>query len=308
MSMIREIADRGLDRRFRLLYGSREADDIIFHAELDQLAGAHPNIHVHHVIGDLLTADTITELVGDLDGRMVYVCGPQVFYPFALEQLTALGQPRRRIRFEANGAPADPTAEPDWPTGVDAEGEVTITIGGSSFRTPATDHCWTHWRTTAFARRWPADPASAACAGCGCARAGYTPPRRPSCACPIPVPVTPTPASPTRSAMWNSSSEASEAPANPQYFCPPSSDTFPPASQLSLRGGHLHQHSTGGIRAGGHPGGRHPHGRFGSAQVNGFPPPATAVPSPIRVTAELCSPLPPPGSPVQPDGAPRCLR
>lgn len=136
MSMIREIADRGLDRRFRLLYGSREADDIIFHAELDQLAGAHPNIHVHHVIGDLLTADTITELVGDLDGRMVYVCGPQVFYPFALEQLTALGQPRRRIRFEANGAPADPTAEPDWPTGVDAEGEVTITIGGSSFRTP----------------------------------------------------------------------------------------------------------------------------------------------------------------------------
>lgn len=136
MSMIREIADRGPDRRFRLVYGSREADDIIFHDELDQLAATHPNIEVHHVIGDLLTADTITESVGHLDGRMVYVCGPQVFYPFALEQLTALGHPRRRIRFEANGAPADPSAEPGWPADVDADGLVTVTVDGSSFQTP----------------------------------------------------------------------------------------------------------------------------------------------------------------------------
>ncbi len=136
MSMIREIAELGLDRRFRLIYGSRDGDDVIFGEELARLAAAHPNIEVHTVIGDLLTAERITGLVGDLDGRMVYVCGPQVFYPFALEQLTALKHPRRRIRFEANGAPADPTAERGWPADVDAGGLVTVTVDGTSFQTP----------------------------------------------------------------------------------------------------------------------------------------------------------------------------
>lgn len=136
MSMIREIAERRIDRRFHLLYGSRDADDVIFAAELDRLAAGHPNIDVHHVIGDLLTAQTITSLVGDLDGRMVYVCGPQVFYPFSLEQLTALDHPRRRMRFEANGAPADPTAEPGWPAAVDPAERVTVTVDGTSFQTP----------------------------------------------------------------------------------------------------------------------------------------------------------------------------
>lgn len=135
MSMIGDIVDNELDRRFHLLYGSRDAADVIFRDELDRLS-SHPNIEVHHVIGDLLTGRTITDLVGDLDKRMVYVCGPQVFYPFALEELTALKHPRRRIRFEANGAPADPAAEPGWPADVDPAGQVKVTVGDTTFRTP----------------------------------------------------------------------------------------------------------------------------------------------------------------------------
>ncbi|MFR9749706.1 2Fe-2S iron-sulfur cluster-binding protein [Nocardia sp. 004] len=146
MSMLREIADLGLDRRFHLIYGSRDAADVIFREELDELAATHPNITVDHVIADpapdwtgatgFLTAATITACVGALDNRMVYVCGPQALYPYALDQLTALGHPRRRIRFEANGAPSDPTAQPHWPTEVDPATEVTVTVGGTSFRTP----------------------------------------------------------------------------------------------------------------------------------------------------------------------------
>lgn len=135
MSMIREIADRDTGLRFHLIYGSRSADDIIFHRELDELSDQHSGITVDHVIADLLTAETITALAGDLAGRMVYVCGPQALYPYAQAQLSSIGHPARRIRFEANGSPADPAAEPGWPAGVDPDGEVTVTVGDVSFRT-----------------------------------------------------------------------------------------------------------------------------------------------------------------------------
>ncbi|MEU5761174.1 FAD-binding oxidoreductase [Nocardia sp. NPDC047648] len=146
MSMIREIADLGSDRTFHLVYGSRDAGDIIFRDELDDIARTHPGIDVDHVIAEpapdwtgaagYLTADTLTTLLGKLDGRMVYVCGPQALYPYALDQLTTLGHPRKRIRFEANGAPSDPTTQPHWPTGTDPATEVTVTVGSTSFRTP----------------------------------------------------------------------------------------------------------------------------------------------------------------------------
>ncbi|MFJ5779514.1 FAD-binding oxidoreductase [Streptomyces sp. NPDC093094] len=145
MSMIRDIVDNGLDRRLHLIYGSRTPDDVIFREELDALAADHPNIRVDHVIAEpgngwagptgLLTAALIKTLAGPLDRRMVYVCGPQALYPYALQQLEELGHPRRRIRFEANGAPADPTRQARWPADTDPDTEVTVTAGGTSFRT-----------------------------------------------------------------------------------------------------------------------------------------------------------------------------
>ncbi|WP_328954341.1 FAD-binding oxidoreductase [Kitasatospora purpeofusca] len=145
MSMVREIADRGLSRRFHLLYGSRSAEDIVFRTELDALAATRANIHVHHVVQDapaewsgptgLLTGALVEALAGPLAGRTVYVCGPQALYPYALRQLAGLGHPRRRIRFEANGAPADPTAQAHWPAGTDPAAEVAVTAQGRTFRT-----------------------------------------------------------------------------------------------------------------------------------------------------------------------------
>lgn len=147
MSMLRDIVDHDLPWRLHLVYGSRDEDDVIFRAELDALADAHPGIRVDHVIlqaGDgwagargLITAGTLDALAGPLNGRMVYVCGPQAMYPHALEQLAALGHPRRRTRFEANGAPARPETQSRWPAGTDPASEVTVTVrGGPSFRTP----------------------------------------------------------------------------------------------------------------------------------------------------------------------------
>ncbi|MVU77680.1 2Fe-2S iron-sulfur cluster binding domain-containing protein [Nocardia sp. ET3-3] len=145
MSMLRDIADHGLDREFHLVYGSRDDADILFRDELDSLAARHPGITVDHVIADpspawtgrtgFLDADTLTDLLGPLDNRMVYICGPQALYPYALGQLTSLAHPRKRIRFEANGAPTDPTAQPHWPNTADPSEEVTVTFRDTVFRT-----------------------------------------------------------------------------------------------------------------------------------------------------------------------------
>lgn len=138
MSMLREIAASDSARRIHLVYGSRDAEDVIFRDELGALAAAHPDrVRVDHVIGGLLTAETISGLIGPLRDRMVYVCGPQAMYPYALEQLTLLAHPRRRVRFEANGAPVRPEAQPHWPAGTDGTQQVTVTARGTRFHTPS---------------------------------------------------------------------------------------------------------------------------------------------------------------------------
>lgn len=136
MSMIRGIAAEHSDLRLHLIYGSRDDQDIIFGKELDELAARTPNVTVEHVIGGFITAERISTAVGDLAGRTVYVCGPQVLYDYALEQLAALGHPRHRIRFEANGAPAAPAEQKSWPPGADPDTKVTVTIDGRTFSTP----------------------------------------------------------------------------------------------------------------------------------------------------------------------------
>lgn len=137
MSMIREIRDGEEPRRLHLIYGSQLAADVIFRDELAAICAADARIRVDHVIGGLIGAATIVDLAGPLSDRMVYVCGPQAMYPYALEQLDRLGHPRRRVRFEANGAPARPHEQPGWPAGLDPDAEVTVRVaGGPSFRAP----------------------------------------------------------------------------------------------------------------------------------------------------------------------------
>jgi ferredoxin-NADP reductase len=140
MSMIREMAARGIQRRMHLLYGSRLVDDVIFRDELNGIAANHANIRVDHVISEpdeswtgptgFLSAEMIEALAGPLNGRMTYVCGPPAMYAYQLAQLERLGHPRRRVRLEANGIALPPGRDPRWPSDVDPTGEVTVTIRG----------------------------------------------------------------------------------------------------------------------------------------------------------------------------------
>jgi ferredoxin-NADP reductase len=127
MSMIREVTDKGMDRRIHLIYGSQQEDDIIFSQELSERASRHENLSVTHVITSpssayaghtgFITREVIQAVLGnqDLTETMFYLCGPEAMYGFVLAHLEKLDVPKRRIRIEIFGPPADITAHPGWP-------------------------------------------------------------------------------------------------------------------------------------------------------------------------------------------------
>ncbi len=81
----------------RVLYRARSADDVILHAELDRLAGAHGS-PVDYLLGprhadpalDVLSPDSLLRIVPDVDQRDIYVCGHAGFVDAVCRSLHAL--------------------------------------------------------------------------------------------------------------------------------------------------------------------------------------------------------------------------
>lgn len=138
MSMIRDVVDHDLDRRIQLIYGNRSSQDIIFNRRIDEQSKRHANLTMHTVISEpeegyggltgFITAELISVLVGDIQGKMFYVCGPEAMYTFVLAELEKLSIPKRRIRVEVFGPPSDITCQPGWPDGVSAGDSFTVKL------------------------------------------------------------------------------------------------------------------------------------------------------------------------------------
>jgi ferredoxin-NADP reductase len=141
MSMIREVTDRGLNRRMHLIYGCRTEDDIVFGAELEERAAEFSNFDFSIVISEptmgyngpcgFITGDVIQKRIGNIDNRMYYVCGPEAMYSFVLAELKKLQIPPRRIRREVFGPPTDITTQPGWPESVKKEDTFSMTFNNS---------------------------------------------------------------------------------------------------------------------------------------------------------------------------------
>lgn len=139
-SMIREIADRKLDYKFHLIYLSSFEDDVIFDEELQQLNAECEFLTYHKVISrptdnyqglsGRLTQARLRELIGSVDGKMFYLCGPTPFNESCREHLQTMSVKPRYIRIEANGPPKNPETLGGWPEGLAADQEVTVTIQG----------------------------------------------------------------------------------------------------------------------------------------------------------------------------------
>jgi ferredoxin-NADP reductase len=80
MSMLRTLCDEGHEGEIAFLHYARTASDALYRAEVDTLAARHPGIRTRYIAtregGERFCAASVRELIGDLDGASVAVCGP----------------------------------------------------------------------------------------------------------------------------------------------------------------------------------------------------------------------------------------
>ncbi|HWD03703.1 MAG TPA: 2Fe-2S iron-sulfur cluster binding domain-containing protein [Amycolatopsis sp.] len=111
LSLLRSMAERGIDRKATYYYGARRSGDLCFEDELRALEAKLPEFRFVPALsepddGDGWTGETglITEVVRrletDLSRADVYVCGPPPMVEAALELLPALGVPEKRIFYD----------------------------------------------------------------------------------------------------------------------------------------------------------------------------------------------------------------
>ena len=140
ISMLKQILDNKLAYQFHFIYASSYVDDVIFREQLTSLAREHSNFKLSEVISrppesytgitGHLSAALITELLGEVNNKTFYVCGPTPFNDYCQMQLSDLGVEPRFVRVEANGPPTKPQLLDHWPDGLDVEDEVTIKVKG----------------------------------------------------------------------------------------------------------------------------------------------------------------------------------
>jgi 3-ketosteroid 9alpha-monooxygenase subunit B len=129
-------------RRIRLLYANRDARSVIFRAELDALAAAHPTrLEVLHHLDDangFVTADEVRAATRGLEDAEHYLCGPGPFMAGVEATLRAAGVPDERIRIERFELPAE-HAETGVTAAQPAAGlprEIVVHLDGKTHRVP----------------------------------------------------------------------------------------------------------------------------------------------------------------------------
>ncbi len=140
MSMIREVTDKGLDRKMHLVYGSQWEDDVIFQDELEDRALHHGNFKYSLVLSSppdgytglkgFITAELLEQVLGNMYDKMFYICGPKPMYAYCVKELEKLGIPSRKVRMEISGPPKDVTLEPGWPQDLDKSTVFKVEIRG----------------------------------------------------------------------------------------------------------------------------------------------------------------------------------
>ncbi len=149
MSMIREMADRNLDRRLHLFYGSRLEEDVIYRQEIERIAEAHKNFTWDLVVSEpdpsfsgcrgFIDADLIGKRLEGKDWTF-FVCGPEAMYQFCLPELEKLSIPARKTRVEVMGAPKHIASYPGWPASVKAGDIFQVAVrGNKSIRAAAAE-------------------------------------------------------------------------------------------------------------------------------------------------------------------------
>ena len=119
LSLLRSMAERGLDRKATFFYGARAKKDLCFEEELRDLEQRLPRFTYVPALSEPsdeddwdgetgLITDVVKRLAGDLKGAHAYVCGPPPMVEAAVPLLAQLGVEEKRVyydKFTTTGEP-----------------------------------------------------------------------------------------------------------------------------------------------------------------------------------------------------------
>jgi propane monooxygenase reductase component len=121
LSLLRTMAERGIQRKATFFYGARTQQDLCFEAELRELEQKLPNFRYLPALSEPaddgewdgetgMITDVVKRHASDLTGAHAYVCGPPPMVEAALPLLSQLGVEEKRIyydKFTFTGNPED---------------------------------------------------------------------------------------------------------------------------------------------------------------------------------------------------------
>ena len=145
LSMANAINDGDEDFELTLLYGSRNADCILFRDELADLEAKCGKIKVVHVLSDentqlpdgaekgFITAELIKKYAPENENYSVFLCGPQQMYEFVDKELEKLSLEKKYIRHEMFGEFHNPASQSDYPSDIPETVKITVTIQDKTY-------------------------------------------------------------------------------------------------------------------------------------------------------------------------------
>ena len=132
-------------RPIRLIYANRDAESVIFDQGLRQLVERYEGqlslVHSLDSEDGFLTADRVSELVGDLNEAEFYMCGPEPFMNTVEAALASIGVAEERVHIErfvfqeATEADIDETVARASEEG-EAPNSITIHLDGTVHEVP----------------------------------------------------------------------------------------------------------------------------------------------------------------------------
>jgi propane monooxygenase reductase subunit len=119
LSLLRSMAERGIQRKATYYYGARGRRDLCFEKELRALEETLPAFRYVPALsepaeGDAwdgevgLITDVVTRHEADLKAAHAYVCGPPPMVEAAMPLLTRLGVPQKHVYYDKFTTTGDP--------------------------------------------------------------------------------------------------------------------------------------------------------------------------------------------------------
>ena len=134
-----------------LIYGCANANDVIYGKKLQAIADKYEHFNFHLVISEpqpgyqgltgFISAELIEQVLGGVENKKFFLCGPEVMYQFVCGELEKLGIDRRAIKREVQTPPSDPTSLKGWPEGVSKNQKFTVTLKGGGYDTQQIEGC-----------------------------------------------------------------------------------------------------------------------------------------------------------------------